>query len=246
MNLRVKFLLLLIVFTSFKVKAQVLCGFSTFSPDELFQTSSITNYTSTNLSWRFQVCENAVVYDTSHNGLAVRMVLLMPNSYYELKTTINTAQCQIFANSGSTFVLNPGSVNAQSVQVSLEPNSYFINPANFSVMSGTCSNISYPAFLDTLCTNSTLSIKGVSSEFFDVNIVPNPNDGNFKINIENTLIGSGFNLYLYDSFGKSINYVSNVILNEYQFNLPDIPPGFYILRITNGEKNLVKRISIVK
>ncbi len=73
-------------------------------------------------------------------------------------------------------------------------------------------------------------------------IYPNPNNGIFSINLNNTTI-SDFNLIVTDLSGKT---VKNTEIKNSKIDLTELPNGTYVIKIIKQEKSFTKKIIINK
>ncbi|WP_281323434.1 reprolysin-like metallopeptidase [Flavobacterium aestivum] len=96
----------------------------------------------------------------------------------------------------------------------------------------------------TICTKSSV----LSSSSFEVNnfsLYPNPNHGNFNIQFNSTTSNDA-KISIYDLLGKQI--FNETYKNEPKFNrnihLNNTNTGVYILKITDGDKETVKKLII--
>lgn len=78
-------------------------------------------------------------------------------------------------------------------------------------------------------------------------VFPNPSNGHFGIMLRNQPEKT-FTLEIFDALGSTIFYKQNIILSvSYSFpvHLGTVPPGIYLIRLTNGNETFVKRITVV-
>ena len=84
--------------------------------------------------------------------------------------------------------------------------------------------------------------------FFDFNIYPNPNNGNFQVNISELRSGK-VDLEVYNIIGERIYSFTEEIKNEqWQRNIviAEAPQGIYFMRITNGGFTASKKVILGK
>jgi hypothetical protein len=76
-----------------------------------------------------------------------------------------------------------------------------------------------------------------------IKIYPNPNKGQFSVELKN--FDNGAMIYVYDMLGEIIFQSTSKIQNHCEINLPQLKKGIYIVKIS-GEKRLVtKKITII-
>lgn len=88
----------------------------------------------------------------------------------------------------------------------------------------------------------TLSLEEINASTF-VEIYPNPSEGVFNLEIDG--FGNTIEIVVYDALGKQVLYKpinGNENFIQTQINLESIEKGFYFLKISNGEKEEIKRI----
>ena len=78
----------------------------------------------------------------------------------------------------------------------------------------------------------------------NLNVFPNPNNGNFKLRCEPNYYSIG-EIQIINTFGqilftKQVNFITNTI----EINLPEIPTGLYILKLKNYDSLMTKKIII--
>ncbi len=102
------------------------------------------------------------------------------------------------------------------------------------------------------CTSTTvqkvIKVTSVADEIFSrsINVYPNPNQGIFKLRIENDKMGE-VSLILYGALGNEIKKSSAIKMNqsfETQMNVTGISKGIYFLHIHTKEGNAIRKISI--
>ena len=94
-----------------------------------------------------------------------------------------------------------------------------------------------------VCDDPTASIQ--ESEFEVFSIYPNPNDGEFTLNLNSTS-NEDIHVTVYDIRGRSI--YNNSFVNTSEFNqvidLNSIQSGVYLVNVTDGDRKTVKRIIV--
>ncbi len=91
---------------------------------------------------------------------------------------------------------------------------------------------------------NTVGVPGHENSGLSVNIMPNPNNGHFRVNIEG--VESELNLALFGSDGSLIEtrLINNTGTNNMEFSLEDLPNGLYFIRIYNEKINLLNKVII--
>lgn len=91
---------------------------------------------------------------------------------------------------------------------------------------------------------NSVGIPGHENRGLSVNIMPNPNNGHFRVNIEG--VESELNLALFGSDGSLIEtrLINNTGTNNMEFSLEDLPKGLYFIRIYNEKINLLNKVII--
>ncbi|RYD76366.1 MAG: T9SS type A sorting domain-containing protein [Sphingobacteriales bacterium] len=79
---------------------------------------------------------------------------------------------------------------------------------------------------------------------FDVSVYPNPNNGNFNINIPKT---GSYEINVFDLAGKPVMQPISTTQENILLGLPGVKAGLYFLRIAdkNSGQSVVKRISVL-
>lgn len=90
--------------------------------------------------------------------------------------------------------------------------------------------------------NSNLSID---------NIIPNPSNGEFKVNFTSKDNLGEININIYDSKGEVVQFLGHfhnvkVGVNTYNLSSVNLPSGSYFLMISSGENKVSKKLNIVK
>jgi hypothetical protein len=141
-------------------------------------------------------------------------------------TIANSGKVEMTA--GKAIVLNPG--------FNSENGSYLY--AHIEDAIG-CSNSVFRQSASTL-NNSTSTIKPKElKEDTRIKVYPNPSSGVFTLN---TSIGSSKDIFVYDVNGKIIFESKGLVENSMQIDLSNHAEGIYILRVTDGENSLTKKI----
>jgi subtilisin-like proprotein convertase family protein len=98
----------------------------------------------------------------------------------------------------------------------------------------------------SICTKSN-SLASSNFEVNNFNLYPNPNKGNFNVQLTNNRTTTNdLKLSIYDLLGRQI--FNKIYKNESKFNkniqLNNVQSGVYILKIIDGDKETVKKIVI--
>jgi len=81
-----------------------------------------------------------------------------------------------------------------------------------------------------------------------VNVFPNPNDGNFAVEIKGDQLYRDMNFTLFDVAGSKVES-RDVSFNSYAretYSLSEIPNGMYFLRIRSGEEQTTIKINVLR
>jgi len=86
------------------------------------------------------------------------------------------------------------------------------------------------------------SIDNEHSTELDIEISPNPSSGNINLQLGNTFSGKTI-LNIYDQAGKKV-HVAQVLLGttSTMLDLSFLPPGQYVLHLSNGSMSLAKKV----
>lgn len=93
-----------------------------------------------------------------------------------------------------------------------------------------------------------LGLQESNSQTFNFEIFPNPNSGNFKINLDN-FIGEKLEIQVYSLSGdliKTLSYGQQNIdgLYNLDINLEDVANGIYFIKVTTEEQTAVKQLIV--
>ena len=83
---------------------------------------------------------------------------------------------------------------------------------------------------------------------FQVDLFPNPNDGNFNLKIESQK-SSDYQISFFDINGKLLDHIllkNNNVITSYQFDYQDLASGVCFLKIKNESGVIVKKVVIEK
>ncbi|HET6991865.1 MAG TPA: T9SS type A sorting domain-containing protein, partial [Bacteroidia bacterium] len=98
---------------------------------------------------------------------------------------------------------------------------------------------------DSVLVDCTLGVNAASAEN-SVNVYPNPNDGVFGLNIQmNT--GEKVIVEIYNETGqivKGMEVTDNTSNYKTTINLSEFGRGIYLVRVTSGKEQLVKRVIV--
>ncbi|MEZ5199452.1 MAG: T9SS type A sorting domain-containing protein [Bacteroidales bacterium] len=76
----------------------------------------------------------------------------------------------------------------------------------------------------------------------DINILPNPNNGRFELQINLLKIGQSFSIEILDFSGKPVKQYSNIIQNKYKIDISDLSKGIYFVKIQSGDKTFIEKV----
>ncbi|NVO04225.1 MAG: T9SS type A sorting domain-containing protein, partial [Bacteroidetes bacterium] len=80
---------------------------------------------------------------------------------------------------------------------------------------------------------------------FSFNIYPNPNNGNFSIQLNNLLDGAA-DFELFDAIGQLVYKKKLINKNNHEFYLRGVSSGIYTIKITTSENSLTRKLIIQK
>ena len=83
------------------------------------------------------------------------------------------------------------------------------------------------------------------AENFSVNIFPNPTNGAFKIEIQNTKSEKS-EIKVYNMLGEAVYQKSGVENQQLEIDLSGHPAGFYFVQIQIGESSIIRKVSLIK
>lgn len=98
----------------------------------------------------------------------------------------------------------------------------------------------------TSCGSKLSSTNAIeSSEELDVSVYPNPNDGNFTINV-NSPDFKAYTVDVFNSIGHVVRHIENVSDKLYQINESGLANGIYTVKLTMGDEYIIKKIIVKK
>ncbi|MBA2612225.1 MAG: PKD domain-containing protein [Bacteroidetes bacterium] len=117
-----------------------------------------------------------------------------------------------------------------------------IYQVNLHVYDSLCSD----SMVITINTNLISGLKNNNSAITSVKVYPNPNNGEFIINLSNVDLNKTTGVLIYNSLGQVIYKDEEFCKSDIskKINLEEIPNGVYFLKIDNGKENKVSRIII--
>ncbi len=141
----------------------------------------------------------------------------------------------------SLFPVEAGDLTTGGISVSVAWNPAYHGFAYLKVFAvNACGSVAS----DSLEINvyNSVGLKNHDNEQLSVNIMPNPNNGHFKVNIDG--IESELTLVLFGSDGSLIETRSVVQAGtaNMDFSLEDLPKGMYFIRIYNAKINIIKKV----
>jgi hypothetical protein len=178
------------------------------------------------------------------------------HAYAQYSTENDHLQVQVSTNCGSTWTsvfdkqgatLSTAAATtsaftptaAQWVHDSIDMSAY--NQGNLIIRFHTTSNFGNNLYIDKVKTGGTGGY--VISELKSINnisVYPNP-----ATDIVNIINAENSNIQLYDVYGKLVAS-DNVSNNNYSLNVSEYAIGTYILKITNSEGSISKKITVLK
>jgi hypothetical protein len=239
-----KTLLLAFILLSSLGKAQTTgCNQSSFNPVTICypnQTKVIGQTVQTDLIY---LCgTNSVVWDTLNpSSIKYRVVFVNTGGVYNYKSTLSNNQVTIYAKSGSTVNVLPGTNLAVMFSITKEAGTVFNNSGTGSVTANnTCSVITGPS-INCISTG----INEVRSVTIENTVWPNPSSGKLYINAradEKTPV-----------MLNVINQLGEVVFAETYFNtgkkeidLEKYSAGIYFVRIKSGDVTETKKIVLLQ
>jgi Tfp pilus assembly major pilin PilA len=101
------------------------------------------------------------------------------------------------------------------------------------------------------CVSDTSNIFTVLTTGIDINtelsfsIYPNPNNGNFNIQLNNHL-SDKVSFELFDAVGQLVYKTNVTYINQHHFNLKEIAGGVYTIKITTPSNSITRKLIIQK
>ena len=80
----------------------------------------------------------------------------------------------------------------------------------------------------------------------NINLYPNPNNGQFTVSITNYEVGITNNVEIYNMLGQKVYSQSNIHTPTFNINISSQPNGIYLIRILDKDGNLVSQKKVVK
>ena len=80
----------------------------------------------------------------------------------------------------------------------------------------------------------------------NINLYPNPNNGQFTVSIANYEVGITNNVEIYNMLGQKVYSQSNIHNPTFNINISSEPNGIYLIRILDKDGNLVSQKKVVK
>jgi len=105
-------------------------------------------------------------------------------------------------------------------------------------------NLSHAIF-PVLCNPATYGVP--ENNDAEVLVFPNPSEGIYNIGFGNYKY-ENLEIKVYDVMGKEVKSLAynGLISNTIKLDLSDCPEGIFILHISNGQKTLIKKLSLLK
>ncbi|UTW61465.1 T9SS type A sorting domain-containing protein [bacterium SCSIO 12741] len=104
--------------------------------------------------------------------------------------------------------------------------------------------VAYEVFPGSPCKTSPSGEEEVLNDSENIQLYPNPNNGQFQLRLFGEYAGQSFGVEVMDYSGKTLQIFEERIFDEMQINLLEEPSGIYFVRVFNQEVNEV--ISVIK
>ncbi len=167
------------------------------------------------------------------------------DSYYTPTTNYTTSS--EFADS-YIWHINPssaGTISVNAVTTTINWNEEFQGFAYISVTASNNCNSLTSDELEVLVDN-TVGVNENYDNGIQVNVVPNPNDGLFTVNIVGVL--GDIELYIYNSSGATIEHKKlmnhNATKDALDFDLNKVNRGVYYLKLINNDQVFIEKLII--
>jgi hypothetical protein len=176
----------------------------------------------------YDASENAIVltgyyYLPPYNGLLARINLSSTLSCNEQAITMNLRNYNMLANFGGTV---NDTVNTHSVPIPV----FTVSPASNASDSLICGN---PSGVGN--TNKHLAFE----------IFPNPLRSGGTLHISADIQGRNAKLELFDIAGRA-HYTTMLYKSPAALDMPELPAGVYVARLTQGDQVMVRRLIVVE
>ena len=164
---------------------------------------------------------------------------------------------KIYMSNGALIYSGNGSISGNFVTVWSVPSpiatGYYTAYITFSSPAEEISN-SYTIFV-TSCSkqkSATMSdtskinypIQEMSNDKFDFTVYPNPNDGNFTIELLKADEMKPYSIQIFNSLGSLITQIEHCNTFQINVNRTDLPSGVYYVKLSIGNNNAVKKVII--
>jgi len=164
--------------------------------------------------------------------------------------TVDDGGTQIFQNSGninstSVCVWNTSGVSTgnYTVTVTFSENCNNTEISNtYQVSVNSCKKSTEVSSHDS-STQQVTSVSETTEEDFKVKVIPNPNDGNFTIDLLSQP-SKPYLLELIDGRGSVLHHVEHLNATKINVEQSGLPVGTYFVRIQIGTKKVVKKVII--
>lgn len=172
------------------------------------------------------------------------------NADTTLPSALCTATMNINVIEGQNTLLTPAEVdngssdNCGTIDLSVAPNSFSTSDAGVQTVVLTVtdenSNTSTCTCVALVQNVTGIAEMGMSSR---IRILPNPSNGQFRIDLSGAPLSSGTRLTIVDAIGRTV-HASNVVRHNMEMDLGHLPDGSYMLRLNDPQWDALKRIII--
>ena len=90
--------------------------------------------------------------------------------------------------------------------------------------------------------SDNFNVENIIHNIDEIQVFPNPNNGEFKIEIPNYIDGE---LSIYSNLGQLITH-KKLITSDVNISLKDVKPGIYIIRIQTEKHTFTEKIILKK
>ena len=167
---------------------------------------------------------------------------------------------KIYMANGGLIYSNSGSISGNFVTVWTVPspiavgyytaNITFSNPAQeisnaYTIFVTPCSKQKSATISDTSDTSEVNQpIQEMSSSKFDFTVYPNPNEGNFTIELLEAEDMKPYSVQIFNSLGMLISKIEHCNVYQITVNRTDLPSGIYYVKLSMGNNIAIKKVII--
>ncbi|WP_289043422.1 reprolysin-like metallopeptidase [uncultured Olleya sp.] len=176
------------------------------------------------------LCTSSVWIDWNQN------CIFDSNEFYDLGTATNVVNGPT-SNSGLNVVVPSDAViGATTMRITTK----------YSSAAGSCDN-NHDAEVEDYTVNVQTSLSISEFDFAgSFNVYPNPNNGEFTIELKNNNLNNKLNVVVYDVRGRKVYNTSFVNSNDFKqtIKLNNVESGLYLLNVSDGNSAMIKKLVI--